>query len=175
MLYRNRKPGDMNEGKWISPGGKVEEGETPDECVVREVYEETGLRLLDARYRGLVHFRSDAYPDEDMYLFTASRYEGGMIECDEGELAWIEKSKLLSLTLWEGDRIFLKLLDEWEIDNYELATNDLESLDRKGWANYKAMPMAGNLQLVFYRSSPDDTDVVVKVNPELQKTIRGRL
>jgi len=112
MLHRTKKANDDNHDKWIGIGGHIEPGETPTACILRECEEETGLSLLDARYRGLVHFRSDVCPDEDMYLFTASRYEGSMIECDEGELAWIEKSRLLSLTLWEGDRIFLKLLDE---------------------------------------------------------------
>ena len=74
MLYRNRKPGDMNEGKWISPGGKVEEGETPDECVVREVLEETGLRLRSWTFHGVIEFRSDEYQDEDMYLYSSSDF-----------------------------------------------------------------------------------------------------
>ena len=74
MLYRNRKQGDMNEGKWISPGGKVEEGETPDECVVREVLEETGLRLRSWTFHGVIEFRSDEYDDEDMYLYSSSDF-----------------------------------------------------------------------------------------------------
>ena len=122
MLHRTKKQNDDNRDKWIGIGGHIEPGETPGECVLRECREETGLSLLDCRYRALVRFRSDAYPDEDMHLFTASRFEGEMIECDEGELAWIEKRRLLSLTLWEGDRIFLRLLDERD-DFFELTLN----------------------------------------------------
>ena len=113
MLYRNRKPGDMNEGKWISPGGKVEEGETPDECVVREMLEETGLLLNSWVFHGVIEFRSDEYEDEDMYLYSADGYEGCVRDdCDEGELAWIPKDKVLDLPTWEGDRYFLAPLLE---------------------------------------------------------------
>ena len=111
MLHRTAKPNDDNHDKWLGIGGHIEPGETPMQCVLRECREETGLTLLDCRPRGIVHFRSDAYPDEDMYLFTATRFEGEQIPCDEGELAWIDKDRLYSLTLWEGDRVFLRLLD----------------------------------------------------------------
>ncbi|MBQ8109278.1 MAG: 8-oxo-dGTP diphosphatase [Clostridia bacterium] len=112
MLHRTKKERDDNRDKWIGIGGHIEPGETPMDCILRECAEETGLTLLDCRYRGLVRFRNDAYPDEDMHLFTATRFSGDMIECDEGELAWIDKDRWFSLTLWEGDRIFLRLLDE---------------------------------------------------------------
>ena len=112
MLHRTKKVNDENHDKWIGIGGHIEPGETPGACILRECREETGLTLLDCRYRGIVHFRSDIYPDEEMHLFTATRFEGNMTDCDEGELAWIEKKKLFDLTLWEGDRIFLRLLDE---------------------------------------------------------------
>ena len=111
MLHRTKKKDDANHDKWLGIGGHFEPGETPLDCVLREAREETGLTLLDARYRGIVHFRSDTWPDEDMHLFTAARFEGEMRACDEGDLEWIDKSRLLELTLWEGDRIFLKLLD----------------------------------------------------------------
>jgi len=96
---------------WCLPGGHVEYGESFTDSVIREVYEETGLTLTDYRYRGLVTFVSDLYPTEYMHLFTATGWTGTPHPCDEGELAWIKKADLLSLPLWEGDKIFLRLLD----------------------------------------------------------------
>lgn len=110
MLYRNKKKNDLNAGKWIGIGGKFEPGETAEQCLLREVKEEVGVQLTSFAYRGLVHFRPDNGYDEDMYLFTADGFDGALTECNEGETAWIEKSKVFDLNLWEGDRIFLKKL-----------------------------------------------------------------
>ena len=112
MLHRVKKQGDMNKDKWIGVGGKFEEGESPEDCLKREVSEETGLTLNSARYRGIVTFVSDEYGTEYMHLFTSDDYSGGMKECEEGELVWVEKNKIEELNIWEGDKIFLKLLRE---------------------------------------------------------------
>ncbi len=111
MLHRVKKADDLNRDKWIGVGGKFEEGESPEDCLLRETWEETGLTLTDYRYRGLVTFVSDQAETEYMHLFTASGWTGTLHPCDEGELQWIQKTDLLALPLWEGDRIFLKLLD----------------------------------------------------------------
>lgn len=111
MLHRVKKENDLNHDKWIGIGGKFEDKESPEDCLLREAREETGLTLTDYRYRGLVTFISDQWPTEYMHLFTATGWEGEPHECDEGELAWIKKTDLLSLPLWEGDKIFLRLLD----------------------------------------------------------------
>jgi 8-oxo-dGTP diphosphatase len=110
MLHRTKKKNDFNHGKWIGVGGKFEQDETPEECLLREVYEETGLTLKRYQFRGIVTFLSDEWEGEYMHLFTADRYEGTIHECNEGDLAWIPKSQVPDLRLWEGDRIFLKEL-----------------------------------------------------------------
>ena len=110
MLHRVKKKNDANHDKWIGIGGKFEDGESPEECVLREVWEETGLTLTDYRYRGLVTFVSDAWETEYMHLFTATGFEGTLRDCDEGVLEWIDKDALAALPQWEGDRLFLRLL-----------------------------------------------------------------
>lgn len=110
MLHRVKKHHDINAGKWIGVGGHVENGETPEECLLREVKEETGLTLTAYRLRGLVTFLSDVCEPELMCVFTADAFDGELIECDEGELAWVEKSDVLGLPTWEGDRVFLERL-----------------------------------------------------------------
>ena len=112
MLHRVKKKNDLNHDKWIGVGGKCEEGESPEDCLLRETREETGLTLTNYRYRGLVTFVSDQAPTEYMHLFTAARWSGRQKECPEGDLAWIKKQELLSLPIWEGDKIFLRLLEE---------------------------------------------------------------
>ena len=114
MLHRVKKENDINRDKWIGLGGKFEEDESPEECLLREVYEESGLRLTSWRYRGIVTFVNTKCSSEYMHLFTADGFEGTVGPCDEGELEWINKSELMKLTLWEGDRIFLRLLDSNE-------------------------------------------------------------
>ena len=114
MLHRTKKENDVNHDKWIGVGGKFEPGETPEECVLREVQEETGLTLLKYRYRGLLTFHADGWEDEYIHLYTADAFEGELIECDEGTLEWVPKDKIEELPLWEGDKIFLRLLAEEE-------------------------------------------------------------
>lgn len=112
MLHRSKKVNDENHDKWIGVGGKFEPGESPEDCMRREIWEETGLTATAWRYRGLVTFVSEEYGTEYMHLFTVHGWEGEEHECDEGELRWIGKKALYDLTLWEGDRIFLRLLEE---------------------------------------------------------------
>ena len=114
MLHRTKKEGDINRDKWIGVGGHFLENETPEECLLREVAEETGLTLTSFRFRGLVTFISDEWQTEYMCLYTANAFTGTMIECDEGELVWVEKARVSELNLWEGDRIFLDLLEKRE-------------------------------------------------------------
>lgn len=110
MLHRVKKENDENKDKWIGIGGKFEPGESPEDCVCREVLEETGLRLTDYRYCGIVTFVNGGWT-EYMHLFHATSFEGQLRECDEGVLEWIDKKRLTSLQQWEGDKIFLRLLD----------------------------------------------------------------
>ena len=113
MLHRVKKATDINAGKWIGVGGRFEDCESPEECMLREVSEETGLRLLSWRFRGIVTFVDEEWGTEYMHLFTADGFEGELRECSEGVLAWKRRSDVLSsLPVWEGDRIFLRLLDE---------------------------------------------------------------
>ena len=112
ILHRTKKEHDENGDKWIGVGGKFEPGETPDECALREVQEETGLTMTDFALRGLIIFVSDVWGLEYMYLYTATKWRGKLIDCDEGELVWLDKRELLKKNLWEGDKLFLKALDE---------------------------------------------------------------
>ncbi|MBQ5957201.1 MAG: 8-oxo-dGTP diphosphatase [Clostridia bacterium] len=112
MLLRNKKKDDLNEGKWIGVGGHFLEDESPEECLIREVREETGLTLKSFLLRSVVTFVSDRYETEQMFLYTSSDFSGELIDCDEGELRWIDKKEMYDIPLWEGDKIFLKLMDE---------------------------------------------------------------
>ena len=120
MLHRVKKKNDINHDKWIGVGGKFEDGESPEDCALRETREETGLTLTRWRYRGLVTFVSDRYETEYMHLFTADGFEGEMHLCDEGDLEWVSREFLNSLPTWEGDRIFLDLL--WQDAPFFLLT-----------------------------------------------------
>lgn len=121
MLHRIKKKNDLNEGKWIGIGGKFEEGESPDECLLREAMEETGLTLTSWRCRGVVTFLTTGpWEGEYMYLFTADGFEGELKTCEEGELQWVSRDFLDKLPKWEGDKIFLDLL--WQDAPFFLLT-----------------------------------------------------
>lgn len=120
MLHRTKKSNDPNQEKWIGVGGKLEKEETIEECLLREVMEETGLALTKYQFRAKIYFYSDTYDDEIMYLYTATEFSGELIECSEGELAWIEKSDVLNLNLWEGDQVFLQKLLKEDIQPFVL-------------------------------------------------------
>ncbi len=112
MIHRTKKEHDANRDKWMGVGGHFEMGESPEDCMRREVWEETGLTVTAFRYRGIVTFVSDEWPCEYMHLFTCSDWTGEVKEdCNEGDLEWIDKRRLYDLTMWQGDRIFLELLD----------------------------------------------------------------
>lgn len=108
MLHRTKKENDINKDKWIGVGGKFEDRESPEECVIREVKEETGLILKSIKLRSVVTYVSNEWETEYMYVFTADKFEGELIECNEGELEWVDKDKVMDLKAWEGDRIFLE-------------------------------------------------------------------
>ena len=110
MLHRVKKKNDINRDKWIGIGGKFEENESPDECLLREAMEETGLKLTSWQCRGIVTFLTETGFGEYMYLFTADGFEGDLKECDEGDLQWVSREFLDNLPKWEGDQIFLDLL-----------------------------------------------------------------
>ena len=112
MLHRIKKEHDVNRDKWIGVGGKLEPDEMPEECLLREVKEETGLTLLNYQYRGILTFTAEGWESEYIFLYTASAFEGELTECNEGALEWVAKDAIESLPIWEGDKIFFRLLKE---------------------------------------------------------------
>ena len=112
MLHRVKKKNDINHDKWIGVGGGFEYGESPEECALRETQEETGLTLTDCRFRGIVTFDCEGQETLYMHLFTASGWTGELTDCDEGELEWMPKEKVYDLPIWEGDKIFFRLLEQ---------------------------------------------------------------
>ena len=112
LLHRVKKENDLNKDKWIGVGGGFEDKESPEDCLIREVWEETGLTLTRYRYRAVVTFVSDEWETEYMHLFTADGFTGSIKECDEGTLEWVDNARVPTLPTWEGDRIFLNLLAE---------------------------------------------------------------
>ena len=112
MLHRVSKKHDVNKDKWIGVGGHFEAGESPEECLLREVWEETGFTLTSWKFRGLITFSSKGWEDEYICLYTADSWTGEQRECDEGVLEWVRKDAIENLNLWEGDKIFFRLLNE---------------------------------------------------------------
>ena len=112
MLHRTAKENDLNKDKWIGIGGKFEDKESPEECNAREILEETGLTVGYCRYCGIVTFVSDKWATEYMHIFHTTDFSGELKECDEGDLCWVDIQKIYSLPLWEGDKIFLRLIEK---------------------------------------------------------------
>ena len=112
MMHRVKKENDINKDKWIGVGGHFEENESPEECLLREVKEETGLTLSSWKLRGIITFITDRWQTEYMFLYTGDEYTGNLIECEEGILEWVPKKKVYDLPIWEGDKLFFRLLEE---------------------------------------------------------------
>lgn len=112
MLHRTKKKNDINEGKWLGIGGKFEDKESPEDCIIREVKEETGLTLNLVKLRGILTFINTICETEYIFVFTSDDFIGELIECNEGELKWVNKDKVTSLNLWEGDKIFVEKIKE---------------------------------------------------------------
>lgn len=134
MLHRTKKKNDINKDKWIGIGGKFEEDESPEECIIREVKEETGLHLKSYQLRCIVTYVSTNWETEYMYVFTSDDFEGNVIECNEGDLQWINKDEVTKLNIWEGDKIFIEKMQndnkfftvKFEYDGDKLLRYDLK-------------------------------------------------
>lgn len=112
MMHRVKKENDINRDKWVGVGGHFEKDESPEECLLREVKEETGLTLKSWRFRGIITFICDKQQTEYMFLYTADSFSGELTECEEGNLEWVEKTDVYRLPIWEGDKIFFKMIEE---------------------------------------------------------------
>lgn len=112
MLHRIKKENDVNHDKWIGIGGKLEYGESPEECMIREAKEETGLTITSWKFRGILSFLCDQQDPEYICLYTIDGFEGTLKECDEGTLEWVSKKEISNLKLWEGDKIFFDLIEK---------------------------------------------------------------
>ncbi len=176
MLYRNAKPDDPNQAKWLGIGGKIEDGESPSDCNAREVYEETGLRLESAIFHGVIKFRSDEWEDEDMYLFSAEIEAPAhpmLPACDEGELAWISEDELLNLPMWEGDRAFLTKLmaGEREISMTLRYTGDTCTVEEDEMvdinSSYSTEELFNNNLKLLRRTFPWDGDALCRIAAEI--------
>lgn len=120
LLHRIKKKNDLNQDKWIGVGGKFEDKESPEDCALREIREETGLTVTRWQYRGIVTFVSDRWETEYMHLFTADEFTGQLKECDEGVLEWIAWKRMLELPHWKGDEIFLSLIEREDVPFFSL-------------------------------------------------------
>ncbi len=141
MLHRVKKENDLNRDKWVGIGGKFLFGESPEECILREAEEETGLTLTEYKYRGIVTFLSDKWGGEYMHLFSAYKFSGSVKECDEGNLEWVEKSEVENLPIWAGDKIFLRLISDPDTPFFSL------KLEYKGEELIKAVLNGKNIDI----------------------------
>ena len=144
MLHRMKKDRDVNRDKWVAMGGHFEENESPEDCVCREVLEETGLTLTDYRYCGIITFVSDRWEGEYMHLFRAEGFTGNLRDCDEGTLEWITGAQINNLPQWEGDRIFFRLMEE-NVPFFSLKLRYEGETLREAVLNGKQLPV-GNVQ-----------------------------
>jgi 8-oxo-dGTP diphosphatase len=130
MIHRNKKQNDVHAGKWNGLGGKVEPGETPEECVIREIFEESGLRIRNPRLSGLITFPKFAHGEDwYAYVFIAREFSGELIDSPEGQLAWVEDNKLMDLPFWEGDYIFLPWLEDNRFFSAKFSYRDGQLID----------------------------------------------